>query len=46
MNARSDREWPFTVRPLTPKLGVEIVGVDLSRDIDSPLFRAIYDAFC
>ena len=45
MNARSDRERPFTVRPLTPKLGVEIVGVDLSRDIDPPLFRAIYEAF-
>ena len=45
MNARSAREWPFGVRPLTPKLGAEIAGVDLSKDIDPSLFRAIYDAF-
>jgi taurine dioxygenase len=39
-------EWPFAVRPLTPALGVEVVGVDLAKEIDPPLFRALYDAFC
>ena len=45
MNARNDIEWPFAVRPLTPALGVEVVGVDLAKEIDPPLFRALYDAF-
>src|SRR5438270_11161050 len=38
-------DWPFEVRPLTSNLGAEIVGVDVARDIDDDLFRAIYDAF-
>ena len=37
--------WPFDVRPLTPRLGAQIVGVDLGRDLDDDLFRAIYAAF-
>jgi len=45
MNARADLRWPFTVRPLIPQLGAEIVGVDLNQDISPTLFRAIYDAF-
>jgi taurine dioxygenase len=45
MSARSNHRWPFATRPLTPKLGVEIVGVDLSSDIDAASFDAIYDAF-
>ena len=45
MNPRNDIEWPFAVRPLTPALGVEVVGVDLAKEIDPPLFGALYDAF-
>ena len=45
MSPRNDIEWPFAVRPLTPALGVEVVGVDLAKEIDPPLFRALYDAF-
>jgi taurine dioxygenase len=45
MTARSEPAYPFTVRPLTPRLGVEIVGVDLRSDIDPSLFAAIHDAF-
>jgi taurine dioxygenase len=37
--------WPFDVRPLTPKLGAELVGVDLTRPVDDALFRSIYAAF-
>ena len=38
-------DWPFGVRPLTPKLGVEIIGVDLAAPMDDATFRAIYQAF-
>jgi taurine dioxygenase len=37
--------WPFDVRPLTPRLGAELVGVDLTRPVDDALFRPIYAAF-
>ncbi len=37
--------WPFAVKPLSPGLGVEIIGVDLARGVDEGLFRAIYEAF-
>jgi len=45
LSPRNDIEWPFAVRPLTPALGVEVVGVDLAKEIDPPLFGALYDAF-
>jgi taurine dioxygenase len=45
MNDTADRGSPFEVRPLTPKLGAQIVGVDLTRDIDDATFAAIYAAF-
>ena len=38
-------EFPFTVRPLTPALGAEIIGVDLARGVDDNQFTAIYQAF-
>src|SRR2546421_12166203 len=38
-------KWPFDVRALSRKLGVEIVGVDLGAPMDDALFRAIYQAF-
>lgn len=37
--------WPFRVRPLTPKLGAELIGVDLAAGVDQALFDAIYQAF-
>ncbi len=40
-----DRDWPFTVRPLTPLLGAEISGVDFAGAIDERVFRAIHRAF-
>jgi taurine dioxygenase len=36
---------PFSVRRLTPRLGAELIGVDLTKGIDATLFRAIYEAF-
>jgi alpha-ketoglutarate-dependent 2,4-dichlorophenoxyacetate dioxygenase len=36
---------PSEVRPLSPSLGAEIIGVDLARGIDDPAFDAIYQAF-
>ena len=43
--ARDARSWPFRIRQLTPSLGAEILGVDLSRGVDDALFAAIYQAF-
>jgi len=47
MPARSQEQhrWPFDVRPLTPKLGAELIGVDLVRGVDDTLFRSIREAF-
>jgi taurine dioxygenase len=45
MNSAVDLRLPFAARPLTPKLGAEIVGVDLGGEIGSEVFRAIYQAF-
>ena len=41
----SEHDWPFAVRPLTPRLGAEILDVDLRHAVDPPVFRAIFDAF-
>ena len=38
-------EQALQMRPLTPGLGVEILGVDIGRGIDDALFASIYDAF-
>jgi taurine dioxygenase len=45
MNSAADLRLPFAARPLTPNLGAEILGVDLGAEIDSGVFRAIYQAF-
>lgn len=42
---KNNSTWPFEVRPLTPNLGAEIIGVDLARGVDGKLFFAIYEAF-
>jgi taurine dioxygenase len=38
-------DWPFRSRPLTPTLGAELIGVDLSREVDDALFASLYEAF-
>ncbi len=45
MNSTADLRLPFTVRPLTPKLGAEILGVELAQGVSDDLFRGIYQAF-
>lgn len=40
-----DSQSRFSIRPLTPRLGAEIGGVDFSRPIDDEQFREIYAAF-
>lgn len=44
MNSRAEH-WPFALRPLTPKLGAEISGIDLAHDLDAALFSSLYQAF-
>ena len=45
MNSTAELRWPFAVRPLTPKLGAEIRGVNLEDGVTEELFRALYQAF-
>ncbi|MEO8345264.1 MAG: TauD/TfdA family dioxygenase [Betaproteobacteria bacterium] len=45
MNSTADLRLPFEVRPLTPALGAEIVGVKLADGITDDVFRGIYQAF-
>ena len=45
MNSTANLRLPFTVRPLTPKLGAEISGVDLAQGVAPDVFRALYQAF-
>jgi taurine dioxygenase len=45
MNSTAELRWPFAVRPLTPKLGAEIQGVNLSEGVADDVFRALYEAF-
>jgi taurine dioxygenase len=42
---QQQQRWPFDVRPLTPKLGAELIGLSLARGVDDALFRSIYEAF-
>jgi len=42
---RAQHRFPFDVRPLTPNLGAEIIGIDLARGVDDELFRSIHHAF-
>ena len=45
MGSTAELRWPFAVRPLTPKIGAEIQGVNLAEGIADDDFRAIYQAF-
>ena len=45
MNSSADLHLPFAVRPLTPKLGAEVLGVNLGEDLSDEVFRGIYQAF-
>ncbi len=45
VQSQEQHRWPFDVRPLTPKLGAELIGVDLVRGVDDALFRSIREAF-
>jgi alpha-ketoglutarate-dependent taurine dioxygenase len=45
MHAFAASQAPFGVRPLTPRLGAEISGLDLARGVAPAEFRALYDAF-
>jgi taurine dioxygenase len=42
---QQQQRWPFDARPLTPKLGAELIGLSLARGVDDALFRSIYEAF-
>lgn len=35
----------FDIRPLSPNLGAELIGIDLAGGVDDSLFREIYAAF-
>jgi taurine dioxygenase len=45
MSATHAREWPFELRPLTPRLGARIDGVALAAAMSDEAFRAIYRAY-
>ena len=45
MNSTADLRLPFAVRPLTPNLGAEILGVELANGVSDDVFKAIYQAF-
>jgi taurine dioxygenase len=45
MNNTADLHLPFDVRPLTPRLGAEVLGVELANGVSEALFKGIYRAF-
>lgn len=45
MSAVLQETEQITIKPLTPKLGAEIFGVDFSRDLDDDTFHQIHEAF-
>ena len=42
---RSERDWPFKVKPLHPVLGCEITGITLAEAVSPALFAKVYEAF-
>jgi alpha-ketoglutarate-dependent taurine dioxygenase len=45
MQGRAASEHGLEIRPLSPVLGAEIVGLDLTQPLDEALRNSIYDAF-
>ncbi len=45
MHAIANADGSCRLRPLTPRLGAEVLGVRLSEAIPDEVFRGIYDAF-
>src|SRR5579862_7284364 len=39
------RDWPFTVKPLHPALGGEIIGITLEQAVSPAMFAKVYEAF-
>ncbi|MGC1748579.1 MAG: TauD/TfdA family dioxygenase [Pseudolabrys sp.] len=42
---RSERDWPFKVKPLHPVLGCEITDITLAGAVSPALFAKVYEAF-
>ena len=38
-------QWNFAIRPMSPVLGAEVVGLDLRRPLDEDTRDAVFDAF-
>jgi taurine dioxygenase len=45
VRSATDAHPPFAIRRLSPRLGAEILGVDLAKGVGDALFAAIYEAF-
>lgn len=43
--ARPARDWPFETRPLSPVLGVEILGITMEEAVRPEIFPKVYEAF-
>src|SRR6516164_5454316 len=39
------RDWPFSVIPLHPALGCEIIGITLAQAVSPAMFAKVYEAF-
>jgi len=46
MSMVMDPRTTFTVRPLSPVLGAEVIGLDLTQPLDTGTRREVYGAFC
>src|SRR5215471_6024950 len=46
MSAVTEVHATLTIRPLSPVLGAELVGLDLAEPLDGATRARIYDAFC
>jgi taurine dioxygenase len=43
--SRPSRNWPFTVRPLHPLYGCEIIGITLEQAVEDRMFVHVHQAF-